>query len=156
MQLSLREELRKIEEEISSLSCTHFPGGSIRYYQAAIGLLEMGVYEFGLGRGVSLSPILFNQRLTRSILLRKDIDEIAIDIAASLEQKLVSFLPKLAPEHKFGFKMLYSGNVLVALDPRDLEPLPPEDDTFTDEFEETEVSVSFYQSTESFNEDTEV
>jgi hypothetical protein len=156
VQLSLREELKKLEEEISSISCTHFPIGSCRYSQVAFGLLEMGVYEFGFGRGASLSPFLSNQRLVRSVILPADQYELVVDIAASLNTKLTNFLPKVAPEHRFGFKLLHSGNVLVALDPRDMEPLVPEDGGSMVGLEETGVTASPNQSTESFDEDTEV
>lgn len=153
MQLNLQEERKKLEETISGLSCTHFTIGSNKNIEVTLALLEMGMCEFGMGRGANLSEGMFNQRLVRSVLLLDDQAEIVEDIAYRLNQQIDRLIPRTILQHRFGFKILGNGNVLVALDPRDLEPLTPEE---ISDSEGTGVECSPHQDMDQFDQYTEV
>ena len=119
MQLSLRNERSELSDLITSISSTHYPLAAPEYTQMVYALLEMGMLEFGLWKGVWLDDPLFDHALVRRSILADDHCELVQDIASSINTKLCDYLQNTHPEHRFGFKMLLNGDVVIGLDPRD-------------------------------------
>ena len=102
-------------------SSTGTPPGFNRYDEMAIGTLQMTVDTFAGGKGFHLGDTRFSIGLAKKHMLFEDLEEIVQDAASALHTKVLAVLPNSHIQHRFAYRLLPTGNVLIGLDPREFD-----------------------------------
>lgn len=102
-------------------SSTGTPPDFNRYNEMAVGTLQMSVDTFAGTQGVHLGDERFSVGLAKKYMLFEDLEEIVQDAVSVLHTKVLAVLPTTRIQHRFAYRLLPTGNVLIGLDPREFD-----------------------------------
>lgn len=89
--------------------------------EIANGVLQLAIDDFAGVKGVPYDSRRFCSKLAKERLLYQDLNEIVKDISSAIYVKTTSILPRTDLEYNFCYKLIYTGNILVGLDPREFD-----------------------------------
>lgn len=96
----------------------------------------MAYQTLSLEKGVCLSETLqFDQKLVRRTIPVEDRDELVQDILSAMHTTLATILPNTSLQHRYGFKILPNGDLLLGLDHREFIPFDENDEEFSHDCE---------------------
>lgn len=87
--------------------------------EVVLGVLQLAIDDFGSINGVPTNSARFCSRLARSRLLAEDRQEIVRDVSSKIFLRVTTLLPNTYLQYNFCYKTLYTGDILVGLDPRE-------------------------------------